>query len=79
MKSNRVHRIVEYIKQINEFPFDTSEVMEELDKVLYFFDIHEELTPEERKLLEDDLSRLALEEEMREVEYIAKQEEEKLF
>ncbi len=74
MKSQKVHKIVEYIRLQAEFPFDSDEVMEELDKVLKFFKVYEELTEEEKKLLEKDLSRLAVEEEFREAEHIAEEQ-----
>lgn len=75
MKSQKVHRIVEYIRLQAEFPFDSDEVIEELDKILHFFDIHEELTGEEKELLEKDLSKLAIEEEFREMENIAEKQD----
>ncbi len=75
MQSLRVHKIVEYIKQREEFPFDGDDVLEELDKVLCFFNILDQLSQEEENLLRDDLFKLAVEEEVREVGYLAGQRE----
>lgn len=74
MKSERVHKIVEYIKRQAEFPFDVDEVMEDLDNVLRFFGTYEGVTEAEKKLLKKDLSKLAIEEEFREMEHVAKGE-----
>jgi len=66
-----VHKIVEYIKQRGEFPFDSDEVIEELDKVLYYFDVYDQVNEEEKNLLKDDLLKIAFAEEDREIVHLA--------
>lgn len=75
MQSLKVHKIIEYIKQRGEFPFDTDEVIEELDKVLCFFNIYDELAKDEKGLLKDDLVKLAIAEQNREMALLAGQRE----
>lgn len=71
MNRHRVHNIVEYIKTADEFPFDTDDVVEDLDKVLQFFGIGDALYTDEMDALRNELRELALAEEYAEVARIS--------
>ena len=71
MNRLKVHRIVGLIRMRHEFPFDVDDVVEDLDGVLNFFEIFEALANQEKMLLTEELVKLALVEEYREVARMA--------
>jgi len=66
-KQMKLHRFVELIKQ-QDFPFDTHDVEEDLDRVLSYYRGDNELTEEDKTLLKDELDKLAEDEQTREIE-----------
>ena len=71
MNRQSLHNIVEYIKAADEFPFDTDDVAEDLDRVLQFFGIADQLYSDEVDVLRRELRELALAEEYAEAERTA--------
>jgi len=66
-KQMKLHRFVEIVKQ-QDFPFDTHDVEEDLDRVLNYYSGNHELTKEDKTLLKEELAKLAEDEQTREIE-----------
>ena len=75
MNRFKVHSVVEYIKHKYEFPFDVDDVIEHLEEVLRYFGILVLMDVEETKLVQEELLKLALEEQNAEVARLAGMEE----
>ena len=50
-----IHQIVEYIKQDNEFPFDTHD---NLQKILNYYQIAENIKSTEKELLQQEIRKI---------------------
>ena len=75
MNRFKVHSVVEYIKHKYEFPFDVDDVIEHLEEVFRYFGILVLMDVEETKLVQEELLKLALEEQNAEVARLAGMEE----
>jgi hypothetical protein len=67
----KIHRLVEYVK-LQEWCFDTYDVLEALDMILLHFDFHTPLSQEELAILQEELLEIALAYEFAEVTKIVK-------
>ena len=70
MNNLKLNKIIEYIQQQGEFPFDVFDVDEDLQKVLCFFGVYDEFSSDEINILKQNLQKLALNEEFKEAIHI---------
>ena len=70
MNSYVMRNIIEYIGSQEDMPFDAVDIEESLEEVLAHFDLHPELCGRERDALKNDLLRLALKRELKEMREI---------
>ena len=71
MNRFKVHKVVEYIKTKDEFPFDVDDVREHLEMVLQYFGFVVLTDVEETRLVKEELLKLAFEEQNAEVVRLA--------
>lgn len=64
----KVGRIVEYIKSCGDFPYDTYDVIENIDGILDSFGVYDPLSRDEYLLLIDDLLEIAEDSEIAEAD-----------
>ena len=70
MNRYKLHRIIEYIRMQEEFPFDVLDVEEDIEAVIAYFGLHPELDDEERAEILRDLYPIANEAELAEMEWL---------
>ena len=61
----QIYRAVEYIRQDPEFPFDTHD---DLEEILNYYGVDLELSVEEKKLLMEEVKKIAEEAQAAEIE-----------
>jgi len=59
-----IHQIVEYIKQDNEFPFDTHD---DLQEILNHYQIEENINSTEKELLQQEIRKITEKAQTREI------------
>jgi hypothetical protein len=79
MDRYKIHKVVEYIRSREEFPFDVEDVEESLPVVLGYFKLNPEVNGEERNELQAELKVLARVGEMGEVARLVEAEDSSLL
>ena len=74
MNQQKVNRIVEYVRTQHEFPFDASDVEENVQDVLAYFSVVTLLDDEELAEIRDEFLRFGLDAEVAEIARLVEQD-----